>query len=285
MSLIKLVVIHPQSEPDCIKYSNVVKSLIHDGTYKVVLFYKTEFTELIKFLYQDIRLYVQFEPEENYSVYNFQRKLYSSPNILKDLYKEHIVKGYGEFDKVRTDAYYNVFDTVWINRPLTYDNIVEELYPDDGFNPEFSITTPAGETRSNIVIIRNSGIETQMVKKLKNYFNMKFICISNDKFKKYVFNLEVNSINPFKLFPNNTNVYNFISLCTNANSFIVSNDDLGRLIYTLQTNRIVGNVILNNKIKVFVHLEGYADKLAFLTAHPFFDPPPESWKFGNYEVL
>jgi hypothetical protein len=60
---------------------------------------------------------------------------------------------------------------------------------------------------------------------------------------------------------------------------------LGRLIYTLQTNRIVGNVILNNKIKVFVHLEGYADKLAFLTAHPFFDPPPESWKFGNYEVL
>jgi hypothetical protein len=284
MSLIKLVVIHPQSEPECIKYSNVVKSLIHDGTYEVVLFHKTEFTDLIKFLYQDIRVYVQFEPEENYTVVNFQDILYSSPDILKDLYKEHIVRGYGDFDKVRTDAYNNVFETVWSSRPLTYDNIVEELYSGDGFNPEFSITTPPGETRANIVIIRNSGIETQMVKKLRNYFNMKFICISNDKFKKYVFNLEVNSINPYKLFPNNTNVYNFISLCTKANSFIVSDDDLGRLIYTLQTNRIVGEVFLNNKIKVLVHLDGHADKGAFLTANPFFDPPPESWKFGNYVV-
>jgi hypothetical protein len=251
-----------------------------DGSleYKIVLFCQIEFSKLVNFLYQDMLKYIQFEFLDviDYTLSNFEENILSS-------YSDYTIKAYDEFDTLRppSDDNYNVFDT-FVPSELTFVNIIQ-LYSADGFDPETIVmATPDG--RTDVVVYRNFAIENSMAQKLKNYFNLKFVSISNNKFKKYVFNNEVHSINFNQLFPNNTNVFNFISLCTKATSFIVSNDDFGRLIYTLQTKRINGEIVLNNRIKVLFHLESHANRDEFLIANPFFVGHPPSWKFGYYDL-
>lgn len=274
MVLIKMVVIHPQSELDCIKYSKVVKSLMLDtinNKYDIVLFCKTEFTSLLYFLYQDILLSLRFVFDDVYTVPALRT------TIITDTYRGYIRKGYGEFDVLRDDDNTGVFGINFSPVAFPYAAIVA-LYSEDTFKPEYV----SDSTRPQIIINRNLVLESSMTKKLKNYFSLPFVSISDDKFRKYVFNNETNSVNFNKLFPAIRNNYNFIQLCLRAKSFIVSNDQIGRLIFTLQTKLINGRILLSERVKVLFHLESGVTKAVFLANNPFFANPPASWTFGSY---
>jgi hypothetical protein len=186
-------------------------------------------------------------------------------NIINVDYPEHNIYGYENYDIFRKD------DDVYQNAYESNSNLdVNDIYAIEMDNIDVT----------NFQLIRDFVIETQFISKLSQYFNLHYAIVSNDAYKKIASNYENNSINILQVFPKNNNIFYLLEFLKRATFFVVSDDIVGALIYTLQTKKTDGKHIINPKIKVYFDLNGHTyDHYKYYTT-----PKLASWDFCDFNL-
>jgi hypothetical protein len=131
---------------------------------------------------------------------------------------------------------------------------------------------------NELPLVRNFAVENQFVDKLSGFFNLHFCIVSDDAYRTKARAMECHSINIFRIFPNNSNILYLIKLIQEAAFFIVSDDALAALLYTLLTKKVDTKLLLGKNTKVYFDLKGKD-----VSSYPsFVTPSLANWVFQEF---
>jgi hypothetical protein len=246
MSETQVVIIYPQSYLSIFKYYRIV-SYFSKWIDDVVLVCRSDFSESIKSLYKNhVNISFKLLDLDNF-VHTGDTSALTS--ILNNFHSDSLIKGYEEFDVFRKadDNYFDVFSHV------IGDIVIDDLYIDD-FNSNAGVQLDSVE--NNLYgFSRDLVSEKLYTNQLKKFYTPSYCLITSNLYVSKAYKIGENSINLTQLFPDNDNVLNMLDIIIKSNSFIIGDDYLAAMLYSIQSSSLTEFAPLRWKY-VYFHLAG-----------------------------
>jgi hypothetical protein len=250
------VIVHPMFNPlHYFEYNRAVRYFARSFR-KIVLFVDAQSIHWVRELYFDlchIFIYISVN-------HHLKREIFDEPNrflavsrfyeLLSDKctcdepfdLSNVVVKGFGLFDIFRheNDVYRNVFK----------ENDISATMKAKSFLNLYSLELLDSE-HEPFVLPRDLLAEQQIMHKLNKLLMFKFGIISHDDFIAVCHKHEISSINIKRLFPKSHRMSHWIQLLQKSTFIVVSDDEVGAFVHTLQNETIDGQQLLHKNHKVF----------------------------------
>lgn len=150
-------------------------------------------------------------------------------NFLRKKHGRYVpIFGFGIYDDLRTDKHKGAYRRQKLNSQSPNALDLEstcELYGINDVNTTVSWSLERDTVREQMFF-------TALIK----YVNFEYTVVSQDRFKKYE-EKTVTVVDALRMFPNNKNLFNLLTLIDNASLVILGDDPLGMLLYFLITNK------------------------------------------------